>query len=44
MIIKDQLKKRYFEELGYKVYEIWEYDVKADFPKVKRNIARLLGN
>lgn len=43
-IEKDQLKKSYFEELGYKVFEIWEYDVITDFPKVKRNIARLLGN
>ncbi|MBS4211810.1 hypothetical protein [Neobacillus rhizophilus] len=43
-IEKDLIKKRYFEELGYKVYEIWEYDVNTDFPKVKRKIARLLGN
>lgn len=43
-IEKDQIKKRYFEELGYKVYEIWEFDVKTDFPQVKRKIARLLGN
>lgn len=43
-IEKDQLKKRYFEELGYKVYEIWELDVNTNFPDVKRKIARLLGN
>lgn len=43
-IEKDLLKKRYFEELGYKVYEIWEHDVKIDFLNVKRKIARLLGN
>jgi G:T-mismatch repair DNA endonuclease (very short patch repair protein) len=43
-IEKDLLKKNYFEELGYKVYEIWEYDVNSDFLNVKRKIARLLGN
>lgn len=43
-IKKDSIKRAYFEELGYKVYEIWEHDVNTDFPKVKRWIARLLGN
>ncbi len=43
-IEKDRLKRSYFEELGYKVYEIWEYDVNIDFPRVKKRIARLLGN
>lgn len=43
-IEKDLLKKKYFEELGYKVFEIWEYEIENDFPKVKRRIARLLGN
>lgn len=32
------------QELGYTVYEIWEFDVEADFLTVKRKIARLLGN
>lgn len=43
-IEKDKIKKKYFAELGYRVYEIWEYDVKNDFPNVKRKIARLLGD
>ena len=43
-IEKDKIKRNYFQELGYLVYEIWEQEVNSDFPKIKQKLARLLGN
>lgn len=43
-ILKDKIKKEYFESLGYKVYEIWEEDINSDISAVREYIARLLRN
>jgi len=43
-ILKDEIKKSYFEDLGYKVYEIWESEVNQNPFKVKEFIARLVRN
>ena len=44
MILKDDLKRKYFESLGYKVCEFWEYDIINNYLYVKEAVARLLGN
>lgn len=41
-ILKDVIKKEYFESLGYIVYEIWESEVYNDYEKVKNFIAQII--
>lgn len=43
-IEKDQIKKEYFESIGYKVITIWEEEIINDLQNVKRFLARLLSD
>lgn len=38
----DELRKNHMESFGYKVYYIWEYDIKHNLPEVKQFIQDIL--
>ena len=41
---RDLIRKNHIESFGYKVYYIWEYDIKHNLPEVKQFILNIVQN